>query len=74
MADLKTNVLYYGDNLDILREHIPGESIDLIYLDPPFNSNHSYNVLFRESGGASSEAQIEAFENTWRWGLSRGYR
>jgi len=67
-VELKTNVLYYGDNLDILREHIPDESIDLIYLDPPFNSNRSYNVLFRESGGASSEAQIEAFEDTWRWG------
>jgi site-specific DNA-methyltransferase (adenine-specific) len=49
MADLKTNVLYYGDNLDILREHVPDESIDLIYLDPPFNSNRSYNVLFRDS-------------------------
>jgi DNA modification methylase len=68
MVELKTNVLYYGDNLDILRNHIPDESIDLIYLDPPFNSNRSYNVLFRESGGASSEAQIEAFEDTWRWG------
>jgi site-specific DNA-methyltransferase (adenine-specific) len=66
--DLKTNVLYYGDNLDILRKHIPDESIDLIYLDPPFNSNRSYNVLFRESGGAGSEAQIEAFEDTWQWG------
>ncbi|MCJ7509717.1 MAG: site-specific DNA-methyltransferase [Dehalococcoidia bacterium] len=68
MVGLRTNVLYYGDNLDILREHIPPESIDLIYLDPPFNSNRSYNVLFHESGGASSEAQIEAFEDTWRWG------
>ncbi len=65
---LETNVLYYGDNLDVLRKHIPDESIDLIYLDPPFNSNRSYNVLFRESGGAGSEAQIEAFEDTWRWG------
>jgi len=67
MAELKTNVLYYGDNLEILRNHIPDESIDLIYLDPPFNSNRSYNVLFRESSGASSEAQIEAFEDTWNW-------
>jgi site-specific DNA-methyltransferase (adenine-specific) len=66
--ELKTNVLYYGDNLDILRNHIPDESIDLIYLDPPFNSNRSYNVLFRESGGAGSGAQIEAFEDTWQWG------
>src|SRR3990170_1418846 len=67
MSDLKTNVLYYGDNLDILRHHIPDESIDLIYLDPPFNSNRSYNVLFREETGASSAAQIEAFEDTWNW-------
>ena len=51
-ATLRTGVLYYGDNLDILRHHIPGESIDLIYLDPPFNSNRSYNVLFREETGA----------------------
>ena len=65
---MKTNVLYYGDNLDILRNHFPDESIDLIYLDPPFNSNRSYNVLFRESTGAASEAQIEAFEDTWHWG------
>ena len=67
---LNTNVLYYGDNLDILqkREYFPDESIDLIYLDPPFNSNRSYNVLFRESTGAASEAQIEAFEDTWHWG------
>ena len=67
-ATLKTNVLYYGDNLDVLRRHIPDEAIDLIYLDPPFNSNRSYNVLFREAGGAASEAQIEAFEDTWHWG------
>lgn len=70
MAELKTNVLYYGDNLDILRNHIPDESIDLIYLDPPFNSNRSYNVLFRESTGTGSEAQIEAFEDTWHWGAA----
>jgi len=68
--ELKTNVLYYGDNLEILRKYIPDESIDLIYLDPPFNSNRSYNVLFRESSGAGSEAQIEAFEDTWHWGPS----
>jgi DNA modification methylase len=67
---LRTGVLYYGDNLDILRKHeyFPDECIDLIYLDPPFNSNRSYNVLFRESTGAASEAQIEAFEDTWHWG------
>ena len=65
---MKTNVLYYGDNLDILRHHIPDECIDLIYLDPPFNSQATYNVLFREATGAASEAQIEAFEDTWHWG------
>jgi len=65
---MKTNVLYYGDNLDILRHHIPDNSIDLIYLDPPFNSQSTYNVLFREESGAVSHAQIEAFEDTWHWG------
>ncbi len=68
MPELSTNLLYYGDNLDILRRYIPSDAIDLIYLDPPFNSNRSYNVLFRESTGAASEAQIEAFEDTWHWG------
>ena len=68
MAEFAPNTLYYGDNLDVLRKHIPDESVDLIYLDPPFNSNRSYNVLFRESTGAASEAQIEAFEDTWKWG------
>jgi DNA modification methylase len=66
--ELKTNVLYYGDNLDILRKYVPDDSIDLIYLDPPFNSKATYNVLFRESSGAGSGAQIEAFEDTWHWG------
>ena len=65
---MDTNVLYYGDNLDILRHHIPDDSIDLIYLDPPFNSQATYNVLFREESGAVSHAQIEAFEDTWHWG------
>jgi DNA modification methylase len=65
---MKTNALYYGDNLHILRDYIPDESVDLIYLDPPFNSNRSYNVLFRETSSASSQAQIEAFEDTWHWG------
>lgn len=62
------NGLYFGDNLDILREHIKDESVDLIYLDPPFNSNASYNVLFKSPKGTSSHAQIEAFEDTWHWG------
>jgi len=66
---LKTNVLYYGDNLEILRKYIPDSSIDLIYLDPPFNSKATYNVLFKEPSGESSQAQISAFEDTWHWGL-----
>ena len=61
------NQLYFGDNLPILREHIADESVDLIYLDPPFNSNANYNVLFRETGGQQSAAQITAFEDTWHW-------
>jgi DNA modification methylase len=61
------NRLYFGDNLDILKQHIPNESIDLIYLDPPFNSNRDYNVLFREQSGEHSPAQIKAFTDTWNW-------
>ena len=61
------NRLYYGDNLDILREHIPEESVDLIYLDPPFNSKRSYNVLFREANGTAADSQIAAFDDTWHW-------
>jgi site-specific DNA-methyltransferase (adenine-specific) len=61
------NALYYGDNLEILRKHIPDESVDLVYLDPPFNSQANYNVLFRAPTGEQSQAQIEAFEDTWHW-------
>ena len=61
------NALYYGDNLQVLREHVPDESVDLVYLDPPFNSNASYNVLFRERTGEESPAQIRAFTDTWEW-------
>jgi site-specific DNA-methyltransferase (adenine-specific) len=57
------NRLYYGDNLDVLREPIPDETVDLIYLDPPFNSQASYNVLFRAQSGEQPQAQIEAFED-----------
>ena len=64
-----TNSLYYGDNLDILREHVADASVDLIYLDPPFNSNATYNVLFQERSGEHSAAQITAFDDTWHWGL-----
>ena len=63
------NTLYYGDNLQVLREHLPDESVDLVYLDPPFNSNASYNVLFREKSGEDSPAQIKAFTDTWEWTL-----
>ena len=66
---MDTNVLYYGDNLEVLRKHIPDESIDLVYLDPPFNSNANYNVLFKEPSGKSSQAQMSAFEDTWHWCL-----
>ena len=62
--------LYWGDNLTILRDYIRDESVDLVYLDPPFNSNRNYNVLFRESGKSESEAQIEAFTDTWHWSES----
>jgi site-specific DNA-methyltransferase (adenine-specific) len=64
------NTLFYGDNLFILREHIPSESVDLIYLDPPFNSSRNYNVLFKDEHGTESEAQITAFEDTWHWNLA----
>src|SRR6476646_7006015 len=61
------NALYYGDNLDVLRRYIKDESVDLIYLDPPFKSNQDYNVLFAEQDGSRSAAQIKAFEDTWQW-------
>ncbi|MBI3537343.1 MAG: restriction endonuclease [Chloroflexi bacterium] len=62
------NTLFYGDNLRILREHFVDECVDLIYLDPPFNSNRSYNVLFKDESGEEAEAQIRAFEDSWHWG------
>lgn len=62
-----TNQLYYGDNLRVLRDEIADETVDLVYLDPPFNSAANYNVLFRESSGEQSAAQIMAFEDTWHW-------
>jgi len=66
---MKTNVLYYGDNLEILRnrEYFTDECVDLIYLDPPFNSKKDYNILFKENGGVESEAQIQAFTDSWHW-------
>jgi len=68
-SDSMANALYYGDNLEVLRYSIASESVDLVYLDPPFNSNASYNVLFRSPAGAGSQAQIEAFKDTWQWGM-----
>jgi site-specific DNA-methyltransferase (adenine-specific) len=67
MDTLKTDVLYYGDNLDILRKYIPSDSIDLIYLDPPFSSKKDYNIIFKEPTGELSQAQIKAFGDSWHW-------
>ena len=68
MGTIARNTLFYGDNLNILRDYISDESVDLIYLDPPFNSNRTYNVLFRDESGIDSEAQITAFDDAWHWG------
>lgn len=69
------NRLFYGDNLEVLRGRdadgrplIADESVDLIYLDPPFNSATTYNVLFRTPDGRASDSQVEAFDDTWHWG------
>lgn len=59
------NTLYYGDNLTILRQYIADESVDLVYLDPPFNSNRNYNVLFKNEHGHPADAQVQAFVDTW---------
>ncbi|MEK6720582.1 MAG: DNA methyltransferase [Chloroflexota bacterium] len=65
---MNTDVLYYGDNLEILRKYVPDASVDLVYLDPPFNSNRDYNVIFKDESGRKSDAQLLAFEDTWHWG------
>ena len=65
--DMQENTLYYGDNLKVLREHVAAESVDLVYLDPPFNSNANYNVLFSEKDGSQAASQIKAFGDTWQW-------
>lgn len=70
MAD---STLYYGDNLDILRRYIADESVDLVYLDPPFNSNATYNILFAEQHGEKAASQIQAFEDTWTWDQSAAW-
>ena len=67
------NQLYFGDNLAVMREHLADASVDLIYLDPPFNSDAAYNVLFRERSGAASAAQITAFDDTWHWNRESEY-
>lgn len=63
------NILYYGDNLEVMRLHIKGETVDLVYLDPPFNSNTNYNVLFAEKDGSKAASQIQAFTDTWTWNM-----
>lgn len=68
MSDLK-NKLYYGDNLEVLARYVKDESVDLVYLDPPFNSRQDYNVLFAEKDGSQSSSQIRAFKDTWEWNL-----
>lgn len=65
---MEANRLYYGDNLGILQRYIPDESVDLVYLDPPFNSNRSYSAIFADESGRKSDAQIGAFEDSWHWG------
>ena len=67
-----TNKLYYGDNLQVLREHVADESVDLIYLDPPFNSKRDYNLLFKTPKGFDSDASITAFDDSWRWTQQAG--
>jgi site-specific DNA-methyltransferase (adenine-specific) len=65
LTEVRVNALYYGDNVTVLRNDIRDEIPDLIYLDQPFNSQASYNVLFKSPSGEKSHAQIEAFEDTW---------
>lgn len=62
------NTLFFGDNLQVMREHVKDEMVDLVYLDPPFNSKRDYNLLFATPKGHKSDAQITAFEDTWHWG------
>ena len=70
MTQSNKNTMYYGDNLEILREYIADESVDLVYLDPPFNSKRTYNVLFKEESGKDSAAQLTAFDDTWHWDMA----
>jgi site-specific DNA-methyltransferase (adenine-specific) len=63
------NKLYYGDNYEVLQRYVKDETVDLVYLDPPFNSRQDYNVLFAEKDGTQSSSQIHAFEDTWEWNI-----
>ena len=63
---MQTNVPSYGDNLDILRRYLPDTCVDLVELDPPFNSNRDYNVILRDESGKTCDAQLLAFADTWR--------
>ncbi len=65
--ELTSNTLFFGDNLRILRDQIPDQSVDLVYLDPPFNSNRAYNVIFQDKTGKKAASQIQAFEDSWHW-------
>lgn len=67
--DPAKNKLYYGDNLEVLQRYVKDETVDLVYLDPPFNSRQDYNVLFAEKDGSQSSSQIHAFEDTWEWNI-----
>jgi site-specific DNA-methyltransferase (adenine-specific) len=67
ISHMPENTLYYGDNLEVMRKYLPDEGIDLVYLDPPFNSNRDYNLLFREQSGEPAQGQIKAFTDTWQW-------
>jgi len=66
MTDLATNLLYYGDNLDILRRYLPDAAVDRVTLDPPFNSKSDNNVIVRDESGYATDAQQLAFEDTWQ--------
>ena len=73
MKPITRNTLFYGDNLPILREYIPDESVDLVYLDPPFNSQRAYNVPLKDESGKEAHAQIMAFKDTWNWDESASF-
>jgi DNA modification methylase len=64
---MPSNTLYYGDNLEVMRKYLSNECADLVYLDPPFNSNRDYNLLFREQSGEPAQGQIKAFTDSWQW-------